>query len=354
MHPFLRVFLASSFVVIPARALITGPYVSDANTLHLFHLDEAAGESASANAVAGAAGLISFNGAAAVASTTAAQPTITTALGATGAAGFGNAANLANVAHGLGLDRNTSGGFQPGNSATVVSADSFQHQDLDGSGGAFTLEALINIPDLSVKREIVSTDSSLNNRCFQFYTDADGTLKFNFIGGSGATAVATIPTTGDHAFAANQWFHVAYVFNGSTSTFYWTRLVSTSYQANALTTTGTETMMTTYSGPLVIGNEGRNESGEGLRGLIDEVRVSNIARGAGQFLFATDGSADSDGDGLADAWEITHFGNITAQNGSGDPDGDFATNLQEFASSTLHNGPLSFPDTDDDLMNDGW
>lgn len=38
---------------------------------------------------------------------------------------------------------------------------------------------------------------------------------------------------------------------------------------------------------------------------------------------------DSDGDGLADAWELQFFGNITSQNGSGDPDGDGQTNAEE-------------------------
>jgi len=38
---------------------------------------------------------------------------------------------------------------------------------------------------------------------------------------------------------------------------------------------------------------------------------------------------DADGDGLRDAWEIQYFGNITSQNGTGDPDGDGLTNTRE-------------------------
>jgi alpha-tubulin suppressor-like RCC1 family protein len=38
---------------------------------------------------------------------------------------------------------------------------------------------------------------------------------------------------------------------------------------------------------------------------------------------------DSDNDGLPDAWELQHFGNL-AQGASGDPDGDGLTNLHEF------------------------
>jgi hypothetical protein len=51
--------------------------------------------------------------------------------------------------------------------------------------------------------------------------------------------------------------------------------------------------------------------------------------------------ADADGDGLPDAWEISHFGNITAQNGSGNPDGDAYTNAQEYAAGTDPMDPAS-------------
>lgn len=42
---------------------------------------------------------------------------------------------------------------------------------------------------------------------------------------------------------------------------------------------------------------------------------------------------DSDGDGLADAWEMQHFGNLNA-NGNGDPDADGVNNLREFRAGT--------------------
>lgn len=387
-----------------SSAIVTGPYGVDADTVHLFHLDEVAGSSVSANAVPTGRPLIAFNGNNAVSGTTA-QPTLTTLLGSTGFAGFNLAANPSAISHGLGLDSNNSGGFQPGNSTTTPSADSFQHSQLTGTDGSFTLEALIRIPDLSVKREILATDSSLNNRCFQFFTDPNGTIRFDFVGGSGTLASAPIPQTGPHAFAANQWFHTAYTYNGPTgeSKFYWTRMDAFPIAANALATSGGKTPVATFSGPLVVGNEGRGVSGEGLRGLIDEVRISRVARNANQFLFTLDDTdndglsdaweqfhfqdldetaaadsdldnysnldeytagtgpnnalsnpGDTDQDGLPDAWEIPRFGNLTAQNGSGDPDGDFATNLQEYLASKSPTDPLSFPDTDLDGLNDGW
>jgi hypothetical protein len=48
---------------------------------------------------------------------------------------------------------------------------------------------------------------------------------------------------------------------------------------------------------------------------------------------------DSDADGLPDSWEVSNFGNITSQDGTGDPDGDGSTNLDEFQDVT---DPLTF------------
>ena len=65
---------------------------------------------------------------------------------------------------------------------------------------------------------------------------------------------------------------------------------------------------------------------------------------------------DADGDGLPDTWEITHFGNIGAQNGTGDPDGDRDSNATEFAAATDPTLRTSHTDTDSpaDGMSDAW
>jgi autotransporter-associated beta strand protein len=65
---------------------------------------------------------------------------------------------------------------------------------------------------------------------------------------------------------------------------------------------------------------------------------------------------DSDADGLPDAWEIAHFGNLL-QDANGDPDGDFAFNIEELNAEpepTDPNSYTSFPDSDNDGMSDAW
>ena len=49
---------------------------------------------------------------------------------------------------------------------------------------------------------------------------------------------------------------------------------------------------------------------------------------------------DSDGDGLPDAWELTHFGTLSF-GPNDDTDGDGATNLQEYLAGTDPNDPAS-------------
>ena len=59
---------------------------------------------------------------------------------------------------------------------------------------------------------------------------------------------------------------------------------------------------------------------------------------------------DSDADGLADAWEQLHFGDIVTYDGTNDPDGDGLDNATEFALGTDPNST----DSDGDGMPDDW
>ena len=64
-------------------------------------------------------------------------------------------------------------------------------------------------------------------------------------------------------------------------------------------------------------------------------------------------ATDTDNDGLPDAWEMTHFLTLD-ETPAGDYDNDLATNLLEYQSSTDPATSASYPDTDADLLNDGW
>jgi hypothetical protein len=64
--------------------------------------------------------------------------------------------------------------------------------------------------------------------------------------------------------------------------------------------------------------------------------------------------SDIDADGLADAWEKTHFVTIAAQDGNGDPDGDGAINEAEESGASDPNNPASQPDADADNLPDGY
>jgi hypothetical protein len=64
-------------------------------------------------------------------------------------------------------------------------------------------------------------------------------------------------------------------------------------------------------------------------------------------------TADTDGDGLADTWEMTYFGSL-GQGALDDPDADYATNLLEYQNTTNPTLATSYPDTDADGLNDGW
>lgn len=75
-------------------------------------------------------------------------------------------------------------------------------------------------------------------------------------------------------------------------------------------------------------------------------------------------TADTDADGLPDAWELAHFralanepvAAVLPRSGAKDnPDGDAFSNLEEFIAGSNPNNPASSPlDTDADGLTDGW
>jgi hypothetical protein len=292
----LKLLLSSVLIFVvasPATAALIGPYTADANTTYLYHLDEAAGGSVAVNAGTAATSAVSYDGTP-YAGDGVNQTTVTTVLGAIGYSSFGNAANLSAANDlGLGVDVSGDGGFRLDDNSPLSNDRLADHSTIFGSGNAFTLEAMVNLPAVTgSNREIIATDNSAGNadRGFQFRVTSTGSLEFNYIGVATTGVTAVIPTTGAHAFLANEWFHAAVSHDGTNVSFYWTRVDPAFTAANLIGGPVAEAVDVNDDAVLVIGNEGRvvgtTGSTEGLLGLIDEVRISNIARNADGFIFA--------------------------------------------------------------------
>ncbi|GAA5128026.1 hypothetical protein JIN84_07825 [Luteolibacter yonseiensis] len=94
-----------------------------------------------------------------------------------------------------------------------------------------------------------------------------------------------------------------------------------------------------------------------ISGFTENENIWTSADGKYQFLESTGVlsriNPDSDGDGMPDAWEMLHFKNLDEFAG-GDPDGDLSSNLMEYQAGSDPNNAASYPDTDNDLLSDGW
>ncbi len=249
-------------MAINAAAVVVGPNPVDSDTLHLWHLDVQADGLIPDMVRANALDLAFYNGAELTAS----------------AAGCGNAANLFDGAAG-------------NNGPFAALAEDYNQtiaiSELTGPDGAFTLEAIVR-PDIAAgslanHMEILSgeTDNGATDRGFQFRIQNDGvTLRFQTL--SGSTVAFDAPIT----YTAGQWYHAAVTYNGVPNTagnlkIYWTPLDG----AAAAAEVGGPFTMTANLDPedqtkLCVGNELRSFSlaDENFDGLIDEVRISSVAR----------------------------------------------------------------------------
>ncbi len=248
---------------------IAGPYTADANTLHLFHLDETSGDY-----------LDSGSGA------TKNQNLIGGTRGTFASDGFGNTFTV--TSSDLGNNGLTKG---------ITTANTDSQSDYQGADGAFTYEALINvstIQNVAGEQQMIITrenDGGTSNRSFQFRID-NGNLNFQGVSGEGGL-LSAIPTTADHAFVANDWFHVAATYNGDPTDpenlkLYWTSLGSDATEATLI---GTGQLNSDIAGSdggvFAIGSMRRGGYRGPLLGSIDEVRISDIAREPGDFVFTT-------------------------------------------------------------------
>ncbi|MBN1517008.1 family 78 glycoside hydrolase catalytic domain [Candidatus Sumerlaeota bacterium] len=271
----------SGAVLAPMSAEPRVPYTVDSYTLHLYHLDESSGTT-SADAVTPGLDVTSVTGGA--------------ALGATSYSGFDLALDTSSTASDDA--RAEIGG------GDAVATTSFWDQ----TTGAFTYEALIymnfdpnpgNESGRTVAMQIFSMDDDSGDRPFQWRLVPPGhaenssatTYAMQFINIDGGQTISTVlPTTGDHAAGQDVWYHVAMTYTGVSEAdnfkYYWTRMDSNAVEANELYSTMMTSDLSSTNGDPCIGNELRSTATDNFDGLIDEVRISDIARGADDMLFS--------------------------------------------------------------------
>ncbi|MBC8095509.1 MAG: BNR-4 repeat-containing protein [Akkermansiaceae bacterium] len=342
------------------------PYTTDSATLHLWHLDTVSAPAV--DSVPGGTDLTTLSGGA-----TLNQPSF---------AGFGSALST--------LD-----GGQNGVAAASKDAVLSAQPLVNGAGdnvvmslanptnGAFTFEAIVRIDfdpalNLAAASPGNGRGSSMQILCGEGDVDAERVFQWRLapVGlGSGNTAVprlefinlgqgsgiqtviASIPTSGPDAIVSNGWYHVAVTYDGNESlaentAFFWTLLDTNRTGANLIGTGSLANDLANAASDFTIGNEGRANGGttDNFVGLIDEVRISRVARGIYDFYF----TSDSDSDGLPDSWEGIYF-NSLAQGATNDFDNDTFDNLQEFQAASNPTNVLSTPlDTDADGLPDAW
>ncbi|MBN1515127.1 hypothetical protein JXA32_01020 [Candidatus Sumerlaeota bacterium] len=246
-------------------AKISGPYTPDADTLHLYHFDGSGADSATTNAI----DLQLYYGA------TATTDSYSATMGAA-------------------LNTYEGSGDTSSNQPAALTDQMYTFDNFSGDDGAFTFEAIIcpsvELSSIPNNMQIISGDDSGLYRAWHFRVNTSYELEFINLPPTITYYSEPIPTTGEHAWAAGKWFHVAVTYNGSAGMagnlkFYWTALDSGSDEAEELasfemTNDVAYGMWSTFG----VGNEGRDYSGENFEGLIDEVRISSVAREPDEFL----------------------------------------------------------------------
>ena len=308
------------------------PYTVDSNTLHLWTFDEASGTTLADSGVGipitmnvlDQATAFPGNGANAV-------------IGQSSFAGFGNAVNFAlnatipttvNVANAAGTPHRPIALAASALSSTDGDVTFHPLAGSSNASGAFTMEAVIKFdssfdpasttfrnggtrPGGNFAMEIISGEGDGNAaRNFQFRFNQIGTgtgsaasgttrprIEFaNLFGIVGNQSLAVdVPTSGPHAVNNTDFFHVAVSYNGNEATannlsFYWTNLGSGATLANLVGTAQMNKDLLIQDTAFAIGNEARSTGsgvgeGESFVGLIDNVRISDTARAANQFIF---------------------------------------------------------------------
>lgn len=282
MH--LSVAMLTVVFVSPAQAELRGPYAPDANTVALYHFDESPGDADPGNPFENFG-----SGGSALNLTNTGGPDGRDNSAANGG-GYQAPTVRADFGHAVDVLLSGSGSYHSGTTGSPVgggttTAGSVAQTALQGADGAFTYEALAVFHSATSEQTVISHDASGTSRGFMLRV-LSGNL--NFYTGS-TSHTASIPTTGPHAFAANEWFHVAVTYNGEQGTegnlkLYWTRIAAAGATANLLGSAQLVADLANATNPLGVGTTTRSPYRfEPVR--IDEVRISAVARAADAMQF---------------------------------------------------------------------
>jgi hypothetical protein len=298
-----------------AGAALLGPYSVDSNTMHLWHLDEQTTPAAD-QAHYNYAGTFTTKPDAnqPLSALFGAAPASPATLGNASFAGFGTALSTAGISGAPPYPANSVqpglGALTPANSTADNVDHTFDHPTLH----SFTMEAIIKFTldpaaTFAQPQEIIAGEGDAgdsSDRSWQFRIEAHTVaanpwvLRFQKISGFGGVGGSTanfnldgsIPTTGINALVQDGWYHVAVTYNGdlldpASLKLYWTRLDPANTAAAQIASGNMNGWLRQQDTDFALGNEMRDFNGntEPFVGLIDEVRISDIARAANQFLF---------------------------------------------------------------------
>ncbi len=285
---FLASFAALGFIAtglsIPAQAaaVTPAPYTVDQHTLHLYHFNSDANDAVRTNPM----DLVLY-GAAIV---------TTDSLNAT----YGQA--LATLRRVGSSENTTSAAMHP------ASWEDVPFSSFTGNDGAFTFEAYVrsDCPLASQNGQVFTGENEGSlpaARAFQFRMISSA-LVFTQVSPAVVTNTFTLPTTGTHAYEEGKWFHAAVTYTGVPNTpdnlkVYWTRLDAFEGQAVLLgSTTMVESIPPTTTVDFTIGNSSRASTihpggVNAFLGVIDEVRISKIAREPNDMMVAPAGVSSS-------------------------------------------------------------
>jgi hypothetical protein len=269
-----------------ASAAVSGPYLVDANTVHLWHFDEA---------------LVTPNNSAGRQYPNDAPGVITPwrldngyydatyqsgIMGGTAYSGFGGAGVLDHSPNYFEFRKgNNDYGIPPGGTGGTNITST---QLLGSTSGAFTIDGMIRWDGGqggSTAGNILNCGDNSSTGKLRLVMQNAGTVPVFTIGlpnNQSFTTTAAIPT-----LTTSDWYHFAMTFDGNNAggsplNFYWTKVDPLATQANLVQTfSSNSTTAYDVQNSFQIGWWG----GSNFDGLVDEVRISNVARSADGMIF---------------------------------------------------------------------